>query len=262
MSTPFEDPRPPLSDAETTRLREAGRILRAALDAVCDAVRPGITGLELDAIAADAIARHGATSAFTGYAAGGDVPYPAALCVSPGDVVVHGIPSARGLVAGEIVSLDLGAVYEGLYADAARTLIVPGAAEDERLSALLQGTREAIDDAVATLRPGVSTEELAQAVHRRCISRRLYAVAQTTGHGVGHALHEEPTIPNVPLLVAPTLLLPGRAYAIEPVLLERRAALRIDDDGWTIRTVGGIRAAHFERTVLMDDEGRVEIIAD
>lgn len=234
---------------DVAAIRQSGAILAAALVDVARAVAPGVTTEALDRIAASAIRQRGGTGAFLGY-----LGFPKTLCVSLNDEVVHGIPRAdRRLQLGDVVSLDLGVVYQGIYTDAACSLSVGPA--DPATRRLLSVTREALRRAVAGLRPGQRTGDLGALVQAYVESHGCGVVRDLVGHGIGRQLHEEPKVPNFGTTGMGETFVRGQLLAIEPMVTDGDWRVSIAADGWTVRTRDGSRAAHFEQTVYLTDHG-------
>jgi methionyl aminopeptidase len=235
---------------ELSRLEHASRVVLETLEAVERALRPGMTTGELDAIAEKEIRSRGARPAFIGYRG-----YPKTLCTSVNDEVVHGIPGRRVLQEGDIVGVDCGAVVDGYYGDAARTLPV-GRIEAERAT-LLAATREALEAGIAAARPGARVGDIGAAVELVAIRHGYGVVRDFVGHGVGTALHEEPQVPNYGPAGRGPLLKAGMVLAIEPMFNLGRHEVAIDGDGWTVRTKDGSASAHFEHTIAILPEATV-----
>ena len=235
---------------ELRKLEEASRVVLETLDVLEEAVAPGVTTEELDRIAEAEIRRRGAKPAFLGYRG-----FPRTLCTSINDEVVHGIPGRRKLEEGDIVGIDCGAIVEGYYGDAARTLPV-GRVDAER-EKLLRVTREGLDAGIAAARPGAHVSDIGAAVEAVAIRHGYGVVRDFVGHGVGTALHEEPQIPNYGPPGRGAVLKAGMVIAIEPMFNLGRAEVSVDRDGWTVRTRDGSASAHFEHTVALRAEGAV-----
>jgi methionyl aminopeptidase len=238
------------SHAELRKLEEASRVVLETLDVVEKAVRPGVTTLELDGIAEEEIRRRGARPAFLGYRG-----YPRTLCTSVNDEVVHGIPGNRSLKEGDVVGVDCGAIVEGYYGDAARTLPV-GRIDAER-TRLLRVTREALEAGIAAARPGGRVSDIGAAIEALAFTHGYGVVRDFVGHGVGTALHEEPQVPNYGPAGRGSLLKSGMVIAIEPMFNLGGARVKVEEDGWTVRTADGSASAHFEYTVALLPEGAV-----
>lgn len=236
------------SSAEIGIMREAGRITARALRSVGEAVRPGVTTGELDAIAEDVIHSAGALPAFKGYQG-----FPATICASLNEQVVHGIPGERRLAEGDILSVDVGAIVDGYYGDSAYTFAV-GAVSDEA-TRLMDATRAALEAGMARCVPGMRLYDISNAVQHVAEGAGFSIVREYVGHGIGRAMHEEPQIPNFgPAGKGPTLK-PGMVLAIEPMVNAGGAAVRSLDDGWTVVTQDMRPSAHFEHTVAVTDDG-------
>ena len=238
------------SPAEVEKLRAANALVAGVLGELRAAVKPGVTAQELDAMAETRVREAGATPAFKGYHG-----YPATLCVSVNDAVVHGIPSPRKLADGDIVSIDMGVVLDGYYGDAALTVGV-GTISDEAAQ-LLEVTRDALDLAIDCARVGRRVSDLGYAVQSHVESRGFSVVREFVGHGIGTRLHEEPQIPNYGQPGRGPYLKEGMVLAIEPMVNAGRAAVRVLDDGWTAVTVDGSLSAHFEHSVAVSKDGPV-----
>jgi len=238
------------SREELAKLEEASRIVLETLDVIEQAVAPGVTTGELDRIAEAEILRRGARPAFVGYRG-----YPKTICTSINEEVVHGIPGRRALKEGDIVGIDCGAVVEGYFGDAARTLPV-GQIDAER-SKLLEVTRRALDTGIAAARPGGRVSDIGAAIEQVAIVHGYGVVRDFVGHGVGTALHEEPQVPNYGPAGRGSALKAGMVIAIEPMFNLGRSEVSVDGDGWTVRTRDGSASAHFEYTIAIQPEGAV-----
>ena len=235
------------SPREITLMREAGQILVAAMRMCRDLVKPGVSTLEIDREVEALIRERRAKPAFKGYRG-----FPATICASINEEVVHGIPAAtRRLEAGDIVGLDLGAIVDGYYADAAMTL--PVGEVSERARRLIEVTREALDLAIAQARPGRRLGDVSAAVQRHAERAGFGVVRSFVGHGIGRALHEDPQVPNFGEPGKGPLLRPGMVLAIEPMVTMGHWEVRVLKDRWTAVTEDGSLAAHFEDTVAVTD---------
>jgi methionyl aminopeptidase len=241
------------SKAEIERLAEGGAILADILEELSRLVAPGIKTIELENHTRDLLTQRGVTSAFLNYAPGDHDPFPAALCVSVNDAVVHGIPGKKVLKAGDIVGLDLGIVYQGLYLDAART--VPVGVTDDASQTLLQVTREALMAGIAAARVDNTIGDIGAAIQQVVEGNGFSVVRQLVGHGVGYAVHEEPQVPNYGTPHRGLKLASGLVIAIEPMVTKGDAAVRTAEDGWTVEIASGERAAHEEHTIAVLPEG-------
>lgn len=238
------------SREELRKLEEASRIVLETLDVVEKAVAPGVTTDDLDRIAEAEIRARGARPAFVGYRG-----YPKTLCTSVNDEVVHGIPGKRKLQDGDVVGIDCGAVLDGYYGDAARTVAVGQI--DTEMSRLLEATRKALMEGIAAARPGGRVSDIGAAVEAVAIVNGYGVVRDFVGHGVGTALHEEPQIPNYGPAGRGSLLKAGMVLAIEPMFNLGRAEVSVDPDGWTVRTRDRSNSAHFEHTIALEPQGAV-----
>lgn len=236
------------SPSELAVMREAGRITAAALDAVAATVRPGVTTAELDAVAEQVIVQAGARPAFKGYQG-----FPATICASVNDQVVHGIPGARVLREGQIISVDCGAIVDGYYGDSARTFAVGTvSAEAQRL---MDVTLRSLEAGIARCRPGMRLHDISAAVQEVAEASGFSVVREYVGHGIGRAMHEDPQVPNFGQAGTGPTLKSGMVLAIEPMVNAGGAAVRSLDDGWTVVTVDGTMSAHFEHTVAITEDG-------
>jgi methionyl aminopeptidase len=242
------------SKSEIDKMAVACRIVAEVLQELVHVVRPGLTTLELDALAERNIRLRGAVPAFKGYRG-----FPNTLCVALNEQVVHGIPSKRRLRAGDIIGLDLGAKWEGYYGDAAITIPVGQiSAPTERL---LTTAREALALGIEEVRPGRHLSNISHAIQRYAESRGYSVVRAFVGHGIGTALHEEPQVPNFGPPGRGPRLKAGMVLAIEPMVNLGDADVEILDDGWTVVTADGLLSAHFEHTIAITDEGHQVLTA-
>lgn len=234
---------------ELAVMREACRISAAALQLVGSAVEPGITTAELDAMAEKYILSQGAVPNFKNYQG-----YPATACISINNEVIHGIPSrSRKLKAGDIVSVDLGAKFDGYHGDNAATFACGDiSAEAKRL---IDTTRESLYEGIAAARAGGRVGDIGHAVQTYVESRGYSVVRQFVGHGVGTELHEAPEVPNFGTCGRGVRLMPGMTIAIEPMVNAGKSDVKILPDGWTVLTKDGSLSAHFEHTVAITADG-------
>ena len=237
------------SPEEIASMRRGGKIVADTLARLREALHPGITTAELDRIAEAAITSAGATPSFKGYRG-----YPASICTSPNEVIVHGIPSKDVVLAeGDIVSLDVGAYIEGFHADSAWTF--PVGDVDARVAELLKVTEASLDAAIEKCIPGARLGDVGAAVQEVAEPAGFSIVREYAGHGVGRALHEEPSIPNYGPPGRREVLAPGMTFAIEPMVNLGRPETKTLGDGWTVVTADGSVSAHFEHTVAITDHG-------
>ena len=233
---------------ELDMMRRAGRIVAGLLEHVARLVQPGIRTKDLEAASAAYLQSAGAKPAFLGYRG-----YPATLCVSVNDEVVHGIPGNRKLKDGDLVSLDAGAVVGGWYADAAVT--VPAGQASAEARRLMETTAQALRQGIATVISGRRLSDISHTVQQIVETAGFSVVRDFVGHGIGRALHEDPPIPNFgPPNLGPRLR-PGMVLAIEPMVTLGGADVRVLEDGWTAVTVDHSLAAHFEHTVAVTEQG-------
>ncbi len=236
------------SVAEISTMRRAGAILCEALETVVRAVEPGTATMELDRIAVAQLARYGAKPAFLGYRG-----FPASLCVSVNDAIIHGIPSAARLREGDLVSMDFGCLYEGFYADMAVTVgagrLAPEAAR------LAETARCALAAGIAAMRPDARLGDVSAAIQKHVEAAGFSVVRDFVGHGIGRVLHEEPPIPNYGRAGTGPRLAPGMVLAVEPMINAGSFEARTLQDGWTAVTKDGSLSAHFEHTVAVTAQG-------
>jgi methionyl aminopeptidase len=242
------------SAREIAKMREAGKIVHAVLDAVEAACRPGVSTEELAKIAEKVLTKHGARSAFVGYRPRGQPPYPSVLCTSVNDAVVHGIPSRDVILAeGDIVGIDFACFKDKYCADAARTVAVGVVSAPVRQ--LLDTTRESLERAIACCVPGGRLDDVGAAVQGLAESRGYSVVRDLVGHGIGRAMHEPPQVRNYGTAGRGLRLTPGLVIAIEPMINAGGPAVRTLDDQWTIITEDRSLSAHFEHTVAITEDG-------
>jgi len=236
--------------AQLARMEQAGQVVAAALRAAVDAVAPGVTTADLDDVASARIRAAGAAPSFLGYHG-----YPATICTSINDEIVHGIPSpSRLLRDGDLVSIDCGAIVDGWHADAAVTVPVgPVTGELTRLLAACEG---ALWAGLAAARPGARLSDISHAVERYVRAAGTYGIVEDyVGHGIGSEMHMDPPVPNRGKPGRGPLLTEGMAFAVEPLLVLGRPDTRLLDDGWTVISEDGTWSAHFEHTVAVTPDG-------
>jgi methionyl aminopeptidase len=234
--------------SELQKMHEACRIVVDTLETLAQAAAPGVTTRELDRIAREGIEKAGARPAFLGYRG-----YPATLCISINEQVVHGIPGSRKLKDGDLVSLDLGCVVGGFYGDSARTVGVGQVSPDA--ARLMKVTEESLHAGIAMCRPGKRVGDIGHAVQQHAESHGYSVVRQYVGHGIGTRLHEDPQVPNYGPPGRRERLVAGMALAIEPMVNAGGAEVRELEDGWTAVTLDGSLSAHFELSVAVTEEG-------
>ncbi|MBO5389337.1 MAG: type I methionyl aminopeptidase [Lachnospiraceae bacterium] len=242
------------SQREIELMREAGRILALTHEEIKKALKPGITTYEIDRIGEEVIRSYGCIPSFLNYNG-----YPASICVSVNDEVIHGIPSKdRYIDEGDIVSLDAGVIYQGYHSDAARTY---GVGEiSDKAKELIKVTRESFFEALKVCKPGNHIQDIGWAVYNHITKHGFTAVEDFVGHGVGANLHEGPEVPNFPQGRKGPKLRPGMTIAIEPMINVGTCDVLWMDDDWTIVTADGELSAHYENTVLIT-EGEPEILS-
>jgi methionyl aminopeptidase len=234
--------------SEMQTMARANRIVVDALDALEAAAVPGVTTKEMDRIAREVIEQAGAKPAFLGYRG-----YPASLCISVNEEVVHGIPGPRKLREGDIVGLDLGCILDGFFGDAARTVAVGPVSDEARR--LMQATREALAAGVELCRPGKRVGDIGHAVQTHAEGYGYSVVREFVGHGIGTSLHEEPQVPNYGPPGRRERLVPGMCLAIEPMVNVGKPEVDVLADGWTAVTRDRSLSAHFELSVAVTSFG-------
>jgi methionyl aminopeptidase len=246
------------SKAEVAMMRTAGRVVAEVLALVERDLKPGISTAELDRMAERHIRAAGMTPSFKGYLGGGRYgnspkAYPATLCISIDDEVVHGIPRERTVREGQIVSVDVGAINDRWHADAARTFVVGEA--PAKVTDLVETTRVAMMAGIAAAVPGNRIGDIGAAVEDVATPRGYGIVRTFVGHGIGTDMHQDPQVPNFRAPARGVQLAPGICLAIEPMLTLGGDDVAVLDDGWTVATVDGSLAAHFEHTIVVTDNG-------
>jgi methionyl aminopeptidase len=243
------------TESEIEAMAAAGAVVSEALRAVVDHARPGRTTADLDKVAADVLARHGAGSPFLNYhPSWAPSPFPAVLCASVNDAVVHGVPNGEVLADGDLVSVDFGATLRGWCGDAARSFIV--GTPRPRDAALIAVTDAALAAGIAAVRPGNTLGDVGYAIGKVARGAGYGMLADHGGHGIGRTMHEAPHVPNEGRPGKGMKLRPGLVIAIEPMLIADGTDDYVhDSDGWTLRTATGARAAHSEHTVAITRDG-------
>lgn len=238
---------------QVARLRAAGALVRAIIDALSAAAKPGVTTGELDDLAAEMMAASGARS--------GPIltyRYPGSICLSVDDEIVHGIPGDRVLEEGQLLTIDVALELNGYHADAASTVAIgPADPRDERLMA---AARAALKAGIRAARPGATLKDVGEAVERVTQTRGFRVVRELTGHGIGRAMHEEPTVYNWPAPSARQRLKPGLVFTIEPMIVAGDPAIAVQGDGWTVSTIDGSRSAHEEHTIMVAADGDAVVL--
>ena len=240
------------SRREIEKMRTAGRIVAEVLALVEAELRPGVTTSHLDRLAERHIRSSGAVPSFKGYGHRSN-PFPASLCISIDDEVVHGIPGERTIREGQIVSVDAGAIYDGWHGDGARSFYV-GTPSPE-VAELVDTTRVAMMAGIAAAVPGANLADISGAIEDVAAPHGYGIVRQFVGHGIGTEMHQEPQVPNYRTGVRGMKLAPGICLAIEPMLTLGRPEVEVRPDGWTVVTRDGSLAAHFEHTIAITENG-------
>jgi methionyl aminopeptidase len=243
------------TEAQIEAMTAAGAVVAEALRAVIGHAKAGCTTADLDKVAADVLARHGASSPFLNYHPDwAPSPFPAVLCTSVNDAVVHGIPTGEVLADGDLVSVDFGATLRGWCGDAARSFVIGTPRPQD--TALIEATDAALAAGIAAVRPGNTLGDVGFAIEKVARDAGFGMLADHGGHGIGRTMHEAPHVPNEGRPGKGMLLRPGLVIAIEPMLIaDGTDDYRHDSDGWTLRTATGARAAHSEHTVALTRDG-------
>lgn len=237
------------SPPELAIMREAGRINAKALTAVRQLVRPGVTTAELDAAAEEVIRKHGGIPTFKGYP--GPYPFPATICVSINEQLVHGIPGKRKLEEGDVVSVDCGTTFEGFVGDSAITIGVGEITPQARR--LIEVTEQALVEGIRQMRAGNHVGDISAAVQKHVESNGFHVPREYTGHGVGRQMHEGPQVPNYGFVGHGLLLQPGMTIALEPMVMVGTHRTRVLADQWTVISADSSLAAHFEHSVAVTE---------
>ena len=238
------------SPEEIERMRKAGRITALTVERLMEAVRPGMATADLDALAEKSIRGEGAVPSFKGYRG-----FPATICTSVNHEVVHGIPSPkRLLIPGDVLKLDVGAIWEGYHGDSAVTLFIGGPPSEEAVK-LVRVTEESLEAGIAQLRPGRRLSDVGHAVQQVAEGAGFSCVREYAGHGVGRALHEDPQVPNYGDPDRGPLIRPGLVVAIEPMVNVGTWRTKVLGDRWTVVTADGKLSAHFEHTIAVTEDG-------
>jgi methionyl aminopeptidase len=232
------------------KMRAAGRVVAEMHSSIREAIRPGVTTAELDRVARAVLDRRGARSNFLGY---GHPPFPAVICASPNDVIVHGIPGPYRLEEGDIISIDCGAIVDGWHGDAAFT--APVGKVDPEAQRLIDVAFASLDAAIAAMVDGGRLSDIGHAVQTVAEAGGFSVVREYVGHGIGTSMHEPPDVKNFGDPGKGMKLRPGMVFAVEPMLNAGSAATRLMDDGWTVRTKDGALSAHVEHSICVTESG-------
>jgi methionyl aminopeptidase len=236
------------SPEEIAKMRKAGRVVAEMLEACQAAARPGITTNDLDKVAREVLAKRKAKSNFLGYHG-----YPAVICTSPNDVIVHGIPGTYRLEEGDLISIDCGAIIDGWHGDAARTIPVGEISEEARK--LIRVTEESLWAGIQHVRKGARLSDIGHAVQTVAEGEGFNVVREYVGHGIGTAMHEDPQVPNYGVPGKGLKLKVGHVLAVEPMVNLGTARTTLFEDGWTVLTADGRISAHFEHSIAVTDDG-------
>lgn len=245
------------NDNEIEKMRESAQLVSRTLAKVAGYIREGVTTGELNQVAEDYISRHDGKPVFKGYGPRKN-PFPAALCISVNEEVVHGIPGSRVLKAGDIVSIDCGIFKNGFVGDSAYTFVVDEC--DEQTMALLRRTVESLYIGIDKARHGNTTGDIGSAIQTHCESAGYGVIRELVGHGVGRNLHEDPAVPNYGFAGRGKRLRSGTTLAVEPMITMGSREVKTLDDGWTIVTADGKRSAHYEHDIAVKD-GEADILS-
>ena len=239
------------SKTDLAKMREAGRIAARALELAGKSIKPGMTTFQLDKIMHDFIVSCGAVPTFLGY--GG---FPASACISINDEVIHGIPSKKRIIrAGDIVSVDVGATYDGFVGDNAKTFPVGDVSREAQ--ELLEVTEASLYAAIEAAQAGARLGDVCHTVEAYCTERGYGIVRQYCGHGIGHEMHEDPEVPNYGKPGRGIRLMPGMTFCIEPMINQKGDDVKVLGDGWTVVTANGSLSAHFEHQIAITKDGPV-----
>lgn len=239
------------SKTDLAKMREAGRIAAQALELAGKSIKPGMSTFALDKILHDFIRSCGAVPTFLGY--GG---FPASACISINDEVIHGIPNRKTIIReGDIVSVDVGATYNGFVGDNARTFAVGEISKEAQ--DLLDVTEASLYKAIEAAQVGARLGDVCHAVEAYCTERGYGIVRQYCGHGIGHEMHEDPEVPNYGRPGHGIRLMPGMTFCIEPMINQKGDDVKVMKDGWTVKTANGSLSAHFEHQIAITKDGPV-----
>jgi methionyl aminopeptidase len=235
------------SEEEIRKMREAGRIVAGVLDLMEENIKVGVSTGHLDSTADEYIRNRGGIPSFLGYQG-----FPKSICTSINEVVVHGIPNATSLAEGDIIGIDVGVIFQGYHADAARTYAVGKAIDAEALR-LMDVTRNSLQKGIFECRPGNFLGDISHAIQSEVEEAGFSVVVQFVGHGIGQNMHEEPQIPNYGPPRRGPKLAAGMVFALEPMVNQGGFEVEVEEDGWTVKTKDGKLSAHFEHTVAVRD---------
>lgn len=234
--------------SQIEKMRVAGRLTRQALELAGSMIKPGVTTGEIDKAVHDFIISHGGTPSFLGYSG-----YPASVCLSVNDEVIHGIPGKRVLCEGDIVSVDVGAIVDGWHGDNAATF--PCGKVSPEAQKLMDVTRECLEIAISMVKPGVRLGDIGYAIQSHAEAHGYGVVREFIGHGIGSEMHQGPDVPNYGKPGRGIRLEKGMTIAIEPMINQKGAKVLMLNDGWTVVTGSGSLSAHFENTIAVTEDG-------
>ncbi len=243
------------SKEEIGKMREAGRVVAGVLDLMEESIAPGVSTGRLDRLADEYIRARGGVPSFLGYQG-----FPRSICTSVNEVVVHGIPDERGLADGDIIGVDVGVIFMGYHADAARTYAV-GAGVGREALRLMEVTRRSLERGIDQCRPGNYLGDISHAIQTEVERAGFSVVVQFVGHGIGQKMHEEPQIPNYGPPRRGPRLAAGMVFALEPMVNQGGYEVEVMEDGWTVKTRDRKLSAHFEHTVAVTEEGPLVLTA-
>ncbi len=237
------------TENEIELMREGGKILGKLLKELIDLAKPGVSTLELDRFAYEFILSSGAKPSFLNYNG-----FPASLCISLNEVLIHGIPKENIIIKeGDKVSIDAGVYYKGYHTDAARTFTVGKV--DKIITKLIDVTEKSFFEGINYAKPGNRLSDISAAIEKTVVSAGFFVVREYVGHGIGRNLHEEPSIPNYGKPGNGPVLKKGMALAIEPMVLQKSARVTTRSDGWTVAATNGLTTAHYENTIVITENG-------
>lgn len=238
-------------------MRRAGRVVAEVLDKMRERVAPGVTTAELNELAESVICKRNATPSFLGYPPGSAHPFPASICASVNEVLVHGIPDSRVLQEGDIISIDVGAILDGYHGDA--TITLPVGSVSAEVQRLLEVTEGALYEGIAVAKKDNRSGDVSAAIQSYVENRGYSVVREYTGHGIGRQMHEDPQVPNYGQPGQGVVLRKGMTIALEPMVLSGDARVRVLSDHWAVASYDGKLTAHFEHTIAITD-GEAEIL--
>ena len=235
------------------KMEKAGKVVSNIHYEIYSAAKPGMTLKDLDNIAKEIVEKSNVVSSFLGYPQPGTIDFPAYICASPNDVIVHGIPDKYVIKDGDIISIDAGVSYEGYHADAAFTFGIGNISDDDKN--LIETTKFALEAAIKLVEDGQKLGTIGHKIDKIAIKKNLGNVKNYVGHGIGLEMHEAPQVPHYGKKNTGFQLRTGMAICIEPMFNLGTNETKVDDDGWTVRTLDGRKSAHYEHTIGLTEEG-------